>query len=62
MVVKMNLMVSGQVLWQINFKGKTRYWGSWINQRLSNINEIFDITSKPLIMDVDTGGKLEHLN
>ncbi len=31
-----------------------------INQRLSNINEIFDVTSKPLIIDVDTGGKPEH--
>ena len=29
-------------------------------QRLANINEIFDVTSKPLILDADTGGKLEH--
>jgi len=32
-----------------------------ISERLSNINKIFDVTSKPLIMDIDTGGKLEHL-
>ena len=32
-----------------------------INQRLSNINDIFDVTTKPLIIDIDTGGKLEHL-
>ena len=32
-----------------------------INQRLSNINDIFDVTSKPLIIDIDTGGKIEHL-
>lgn len=31
-----------------------------INSRLSNINDIFDVTTKPLIMDADTGGKLEH--
>lgn len=31
-----------------------------INQRLNNINEIFDVTTKPLIIDVDTGGKKEH--
>ncbi len=31
-----------------------------INQRLNNINEIFDVTTKPLIIDVDTGGKPEH--
>ena len=32
-----------------------------INQRLSNINDIFDVTTKPLIIDIDTGGKIEHL-
>ncbi len=32
-----------------------------ISFRLSNIDKIFDVTSKPLIMDIDTGGKLEHL-
>ena len=32
-----------------------------ISERLSNINNIFDVTSKPLIMDIDTGGKIEHL-
>jgi phosphoenolpyruvate phosphomutase len=32
-----------------------------ISSRLSKINSIFDVTSKPLIMDIDTGGKLEHL-
>lgn len=31
-----------------------------INTRLSNINNIFDVTTKPLIMDADTGGKAEH--
>ena len=32
-----------------------------INQRLLNISDIFDVTSKPLIIDIDTGGKIEHL-
>ena len=32
-----------------------------INQRLNNINDIFDVTTKPLIIDIDTGGKIEHL-
>ena len=32
-----------------------------ISERLNNINKIFDVTSKPLIMDIDTGGKIEHL-
>ena len=31
-----------------------------INNRLNNINNIFDVTTKPLIIDGDTGGKIEH--
>lgn len=31
-----------------------------ISSRLVNINNIFEVTTKPLIMDLDTGGKLEH--
>ena len=31
-----------------------------INSRLSNINHIFDVTTSPLIIDGDTGGKPEH--
>lgn len=31
-----------------------------IASRLANINDIFDVTTKPLIMDADTGGKPEH--
>jgi phosphoenolpyruvate phosphomutase len=31
-----------------------------ISSRLSNINNIFEVTTKPLIMDLDTGGKPEH--
>ena len=31
-----------------------------LTARLSNINDIFDVTTKPMIMDLDTGGKVEH--
>tara|TARA_B100001123_G_C15317402_1_gene1026649 strand:+ start:369 stop:1679 length:1311 start_codon:yes stop_codon:yes gene_type:complete len=31
-----------------------------ISQRLLGVNQIFDVTSKPLIFDADTGGKIEH--
>lgn len=31
-----------------------------ISSRLSNVNDIFDVTTKPLIYDGDTGGKPEH--
>ena len=27
---------------------------------ISNINSIFDVTTKPMIFDIDTGGKNEH--
>ena len=30
--------------------------------RLNTINNIFDVTSKPLIFDGDTGGKIEHFD
>ncbi|MCW2254717.1 phosphoenolpyruvate phosphomutase [Providencia alcalifaciens] len=32
-----------------------------IAHRLSAVSEIFDVTSKPLIFDADTGGKIEHI-
>lgn len=31
-----------------------------ISIRLSNVNDIFEVTTKPLIIDGDTGGKPEH--
>ncbi|AZF38324.1 Cytidylyltransferase domain [Pseudomonas sp. R4-39-08] len=32
-----------------------------VNFRLKNIHNIFDVTTKPMIYDADTGGKIEHL-
>ncbi|XBS70982.1 phosphoenolpyruvate mutase [Acerihabitans sp. KWT182] len=32
-----------------------------VSSRLLNISDIFEVTTKPLIFDGDTGGKLEHL-
>jgi phosphoenolpyruvate mutase len=31
-----------------------------ISSRLSNVNDVFEVTTKPLIFDGDTGGKPEH--
>ncbi len=31
-----------------------------ISSRLSNVNDIFEVTTKPLLFDGDTGGKPEH--
>ena len=33
-----------------------------ISRRLQNVSQIFDVTSKPLIFDGDTGGRVEHLD
>ncbi len=33
-----------------------------ISVRISAINAIFDVTSKPLILDFDTGGHIEHMH
>lgn len=41
-------------------RGKPDIEALEINTRLAGINEIFDVTTKPLIMDADTGGKIEH--
>jgi len=41
-------------------RGKPDIEALEINSRLANINDIFDVTTKPLIMDADTGGRLEH--
>src|SRR6185503_1203372 len=41
-------------------RGKPDIEALEINSRLANINEIFDVTTRPLIMDGDTGGKPEH--
>jgi len=31
-----------------------------ISQRLSYVNDIFEVTTKPIIFDADTGGKIDH--
>ncbi len=31
-----------------------------VSRRLQNIDEIYEVTTKPLVMDADTGGKPEH--
>ena len=41
-------------------KGKPDIEVLELNQRINNISEILDVTSKPIIMDADTGGKPEH--
>lgn len=41
-------------------KGKPDIEAIDLTSRINTINEIFEVTSKPLIFDADTGGKIEH--
>ena len=41
-------------------KGKPDIEAVDITARLNTINEIFEVTTKPLIFDADTGGRAEH--
>ena len=41
-------------------KGKPDIEAVDISSRLSNINDMFEVTTKPLVFDGDTGGKPEH--
>lgn len=41
-------------------RGKPDIEAVELTSRLHTINDIFEVTSKPLIYDADTGGKIEH--
>lgn len=41
-------------------RGKPDIEAVELTSRLNTINDIFEVTSKPLIYDADTGGKIEH--
>ena len=43
-----------------SFKGKPDIELVDLTSRINTINEIMDVTSKPIILDGDTGGKIEH--
>tara|TARA_Y100000768_G_scaffold521_1_gene384 strand:+ start:18656 stop:19954 length:1299 start_codon:yes stop_codon:yes gene_type:complete len=41
-------------------KGKPDIEAIDITSRINGVNEIFEVTTKPMIFDADTGGKIEH--
>jgi len=41
-------------------KGKPDIEAIDISSRINSVNDIFEVTSKPMIFDGDTGGKIEH--
>jgi phosphoenolpyruvate phosphomutase len=42
-------------------KGKPDIEAVDVSSRLSSVNDIFEVTTKPMLFDADTGGKVEHL-
>ncbi len=50
----------GGSLTESTVKGKPDTEAVDVTSRLHTINEIFEVTTKPLIFDADTGGKPEH--
>ena len=45
-----------------SFKGKPDIELVDLTSRISTINEIMEVTTKPIILDGDTGGKVEHFS
>ena len=54
-------MVRSSSLTDSTSKGKPDIEAVDISSRIKSIDEIFDVTTKPMIFDGDTGGKPEHL-
>ena len=54
-------------MWSSSFtdsttKGKPDIEAVDMTSRIANVNNIFEVTTKPLIFDADTGGRPEHFN
>ncbi len=41
-------------------KGKPDIEAVDMTSRMTSVNDVFDVTTKPMIFDADTGGKIEH--
>ena len=64
-VVKDDKIVEFDAMWSSSLtdstaKGKPDIEVVDMTSRINSVNEIFDVTTKPMIFDADTGGKIEH--
>lgn len=65
-VVKRNeKLVSFDAVWSSSLtdstaKGKPDIEAVDLTSRLNNVNDIFEVTTLPMLFDADTGGKIEH--
>ena len=65
-VSKDNRKIEFDAMWSSSLtdstaKGKPDIEAVDVSSRLASVNDIFEVTTKPMIYDADTGGKLEHL-
>tara|TARA_B100000900_G_scaffold390195_1_gene383701 strand:- start:2170 stop:3468 length:1299 start_codon:yes stop_codon:yes gene_type:complete len=64
-IKKNNINISFDGVWSSSLtdstlKGKPDIEAIDISSRLNVVNEIFEVSTKPMIFDADTGGKIEH--
>ena len=64
-IKKNNINISFDGVWSSSLtdstlKGKPDIEAIDISSRLNVVNEIFEVTTKPMMFDADTGGKIEH--
>ena len=64
-VVKDGRNVEFDAMWSSSLtdstaKGKPDIEAVDMTSRMSSVNDIFEVTAKPMIFDADTGGKIEH--
>jgi phosphoenolpyruvate mutase len=65
-VLKKNIKVEFDGMWSSSLtdsatKGKPDNSSVDFSSRISSLNDIMDVTTKPLVFDADNGGQLEHL-
>ena len=65
-VVKKNKIIEFDGMWSSSLtdsatKGKPDNSSVDFSSRISSINDMMDVTTKPLVFDADNGGQLEHL-
>jgi phosphoenolpyruvate phosphomutase / 2-hydroxyethylphosphonate cytidylyltransferase len=65
-IIKKNINVEFDGMWSSSLtdsatKGKPDNSSVDFSSRISSLNDMMDVTTKPLIFDADNGGQLEHL-
>ena len=64
-IIKNNIPIEFDAMWSSSLtdstaKGKPDIEAVDLTSRMNTVNDIFEVTTKPLIFDADTGGRAEH--